>query len=108
MVTGTNAGTLVHAAIDALELRTNELHAGAFWRLWGSFGDGGCLESTTGLSNSSTTASTTIYGRPKSGRPTTTSGTAISGRPTAKSGRSTAKSGWTGSGTGSALSGWAG
>ena len=47
MVTGTNAGTLVHAAIDALELRTNELHAGAFWRLWGSFGDGECFKSIT-------------------------------------------------------------
>ena len=63
MVTGTNAGTVIYPAVDALELRTNELHAGAFWRLWGSFGDGECFKpSTAGTTTTARTGANTRTG----------------------------------------------
>ena len=109
MVTGTNAGTLVHAAIDALELRTNELHAGAFWRLWGSFGDGGCFKSIT--------AGTTATTRTRTTARTGTTATARTAAPTGATATATAGTGGiagtgaiagTTAGTGKTLSGWTG
>ena len=101
MVTGTNAGTVIYPAVDALELRTNELHAGAFWRLWGSFGDGECFKSIT--------AGTTATAR--TGAITGATTPARTAAPTGATAAATAGTGaiaGTGTGTGKTLSGWTG
>ena len=105
MVTGTNAGTLVHAAIDALELRTNELHAGAFWRLWGSFGDRGCFKSITAGTTATTRTGTTA--RPRTPARTGTTATARTAAPAGAT-TTTRTPAATGTGTGKTLSGWTG
>ena len=116
MVTGTNAGTLVHAAIDALELRTNELHAGAFWRLWGSFGDGGCFKSITAGTTATTRTGATTPAR-TGATATARTGTTATARTAAPTGpqprlATAAATAGTGAiartGTGKTLSGWTG
>ena len=99
MVTGTNAGTVIYPAVDALELRANELHAGAFWRLWGSFGDGGCFKSIT----AGTTATARTGANTRTG---TITGTAARTGTSTGTGADWSLLSGTEAGTGKTLSGW--